>query len=216
VPRPIHVEGADHVLELLVRDHPAHEHHIGPVVVEPAGECAIGNDVEVGEVGNDRQHSGVRKPERLELEPVVLGVAEGQLTAIDVGSELAAAAEAQLDEILVNSDEVLGGRDVVVDERHSPGQRVRGPRRPRSDREMVDQDVVWRDPADHIAVVERQVLESGIRGLHEDGRVVSGCRKRALNPEYFVTDRVAIAERGEHLMNARTRPGGSGHRATAA
>ena len=42
VPCPVDVERADHVLELLVRDDPAHEHHVGPLVVEPAASARSG------------------------------------------------------------------------------------------------------------------------------------------------------------------------------
>ena len=45
----------------------------------------------------------------------------------------------------MDADEVLGRRDVVVDEHHPAGQRVRRARRARADREMVDQQVVRSD-----------------------------------------------------------------------
>ena len=106
------------------------------------GEQSVRRDVEVREVGHDRQHAGGAEAERLELLPVVLGVAEREVAAVDVGRQLAAAVEAQLDELLVDADEVLGRRDVVVDEHHAAGQRVGDARGARADREVVDQDVV--------------------------------------------------------------------------
>ena len=59
------------------------------------------------------------KPSASSSGAVVLGVAEREIAAVDVGGQLAPAAEAQLDEVLVDADEVLRRRDVVVDERHA-------------------------------------------------------------------------------------------------
>ena len=142
MPRPVRVKGADHVLEFLVRDHAADEHHVRPAVVEPAGEHAIGSHVEVREIGDHGEDAGVAEAETLELLAVVLGIAERQIAPCNVGGQLAPAAEAQLHQVLVHADEVLGRRDVVVHERHPAGQRVCRPRRPRADREVVDHDVV--------------------------------------------------------------------------
>ena len=85
VPRAVDVEGADDVLELLVRDHPAHEHDVGPAVVERPGGHQVGRQIEMREVGDDRQHAGRAESEVFELLPVVFGVAERQLAARDVG-----------------------------------------------------------------------------------------------------------------------------------
>ena len=145
VPRAIDVKGADHVLELLVRDHAADEHHVGPLVVESRRERAIRCQVEVAEVGNDRQHAGGGEAERLEFLAVVFGVAEREVAAVDVGGQFAPAPETELDEIVVDAEEVLGRRDVVVDERHPAGQRIRDARGAGSDREVMDQDVFGGD-----------------------------------------------------------------------
>ena len=55
---------------------------------------------------------------------VVLGVAERQVAAVDIGGQLAPSAEAELDQVLVDAEEVLRRRDVVIDEDHPLGQRV--------------------------------------------------------------------------------------------
>ena len=90
--------------------------------------------------------------------------------------QLAPAAEALAGQRAVDADEVLGRRDVVVDERHAIGQRVRRPRRLRPDREMVQQQVVGMAGVDQLAVVARQRLEPAIGGLDEDVRLVAGAR----------------------------------------
>ena len=82
------------------------------------------------------------KPERLEFLPVELRVAERQVAAVGVRRQLAPAVVAEPHEQAVNVDEVLGRRDVVVDEHHPVRQRVRDARRLRPDGEVVDQDVV--------------------------------------------------------------------------
>ena len=52
-----------------------------------------------------------------------------------------------------------------------------------------------------IAVVDRQVLEPRIGGLDEDLRLVPGAAQHALNAEHLVSDRIAVAERRQNLMN---------------
>ena len=109
--------------------------------------------------GHDRQHGGARKAERLEILAVELRVAEREIAAVDVGAQLAPAAEALPRQRPVDADEVLGRRDVVIDERHPIGQRERRPRRLRSDRKVVEQQVVGMAGVDQLAVVARQRLE---------------------------------------------------------
>ena len=46
-----------------------------------------------------------------------------------------------------------------------------------------------------------QVLEPRVGGLDENLRLVAGAPQRALNAEHFVPDRIAIAQRGEHLVD---------------
>ena len=64
---------------------------------------------------------------------------------------------------------------------------------------------------DQLAKVACERLEPRVGGLDEDLRVVAGRPQDALDPEHLVPDRIAIAERGEDLMNpnhARCRPSG--------
>ena len=73
------------------------------------GQERVLGRVEVREIGDDREHAGRAEAERLELLAVVFGVAERQVAAIDVRRQFAAAAEAELDQLFVDPDEVLGG-----------------------------------------------------------------------------------------------------------
>jgi hypothetical protein len=66
---------------------------------------------------------------------------------------------------------------------------------------MVNQDVVGVADIPQLAVVTRQVLDARLCRLDEDIRLVAGAAEDALNAEDFVANRVAIAERGQHLMD---------------
>ena len=136
----------------------------------------FGGAIEVREVRHDRQHRGPGKPERFEVLPVELRIAQRQIAAVDVGLQLAAAAEALPRERAVDADEVLRRRDVVVDERHPIGQRERRARRLRADREVVEQQVVGMAGVDQLAIVARQRLEPAVGRLDEDVRLVAGRR----------------------------------------
>ena len=199
--RVVGVEPADHVLDLLVGDHPADEDDVGPLVVEVARDQPVRLAVEVAEVGHHRQHRGAGEAERLEILAVELGVAHRQVAAVGVGLQLAAAAERLPRQGAVDADEVLGRRDVVVDQRHSIRQRVRRPRRLRPEREVVQQQVVAAAEVDQLAVVARLRLEPVIRRLDENLRLVAGGAEHALDAEHLVADGVAIAQRGEHLVD---------------
>ena len=133
--------------------------------------------------GTTGQHRGPRKAERFEILAVELRVAQRQLAAVDVRVQLAPAAEALARQRAVHADEILRRRDVVVDERHPIGQRVRRSRRLRADREMVQQQVVRMAGVDQLAVVAGQRFEPRIGRLDEDVRLDSrpraaraGCR----------------------------------------
>ena len=67
----------------------------------------------------------------------------------------------------------------------------------------MDEDVLRRDRADHLAVVDRAVLEPVVGCFDEDLGFVSGASQHSLHAEDLVADRVAVAQRGEHLMDAR-------------
>ena len=94
---------------------------------------------------------------------VVFGVAERDIGALDVRRQLPPSSKALLDEIAVHADEVVRGRDVVVHERHASRERVRRSRGAGADGEVMDEDILRRDRADHLAVVDRAVLERGGR-----------------------------------------------------
>src|SRR5262245_46251555 len=94
------------------------------------------------EVRNDRQYAGVRKAERFEFLAVVLRVAECQIAAVGVETELATTEITELDEQRVHVDEVFRWSDVVIDQHHPIWQRVGNARCARTDRKMVNQDVV--------------------------------------------------------------------------
>ena len=63
----VRVEAADDVFDLLVRDHPAHEQHVGPLVVELLRDQPVRRIVEVRQIRNDRQHRRPLEAERLEI-----------------------------------------------------------------------------------------------------------------------------------------------------
>ena len=166
------------------------------------------------EVGHDRQDAGPRKAKRGKLLPIELGIAEREIAAADVGAQLAAALPAQLDELVVDADEILGRRDVVVDERHPIGQRIGDPRGARSNREVMEQQVVGTARVQQIAIVVGQILEPRVGRLDEDLRIVAGRAQDALDAEHLVPDGVAVAERRQHLVDGtkahrRTAPGGT-------
>ena len=108
--------------------------------------------------------------------------------------------------MLVDADEVLRRRDVVVDQRHAAGQRVRRSRRARLDRKVVDQDIRWPAGADHLPVVGGQRLRAGGRPFRRRSLTRNLRPQNALDAQHFVADRVAVAERRQHLVNA-----GGGH-----
>ena len=112
---------ADEIFYLFVRDHPSDEQDVRPVVVEVTGDEPTGLALQMREVRDDREHRGAREAECLEIPPVELRVPDREIAAIGVGPQLAPAAEALTRERPVHADEILGRRDVVVDERHPVG-----------------------------------------------------------------------------------------------
>src|SRR5262245_28286396 len=67
---------------------------------------------------------------------------------------------------------------------------------------MMDEQIVRRDVIDEIAIVARQRLETPVRALCVDLRLVAGAPQRALDAQHGIADGVAISQRGEHLMDA--------------
>src|SRR5207249_3828577 len=76
------------------------------------------------------------------------------------------------------------------------------PRRLRSEREVVQQQIVRMGCVDELAIIARQRFEAVIRGLDEDVRLVSRRSEHALDAEDFVADRVAVSQRRKNLVNA--------------
>ncbi len=73
----------------------------------------------------------------------------------------------------------------------------------------MDQDVVFLDAPHHVAVVECEVLEAGIRRFDEDRGLPSGRAQRSVDAEHLVPYCVTVAEGGQHLVHPRT-PGSWG------
>ena len=125
--RVIGVKEADDVFDLLVRDHSPHKQDVRPLVVELPGEQPVRRPIEMREIRHNGQDRRPRESQRLEILAIELRVAHRQVAAIRVGAELAPAAETLARQRPVDPDEIFGRRNVVVDERHPIGQRVRGP-----------------------------------------------------------------------------------------
>ena len=51
-----------------------------------------------------------------------------------------------------------------------------------------------------IGIVKRQVLDTRLRRLDEDLRIVAGASQHALDSQHLVTDRIPVAESGEDLV----------------
>ena len=126
------------------------------------------------------------KPERLELPPVVLGVAEREVGAAGERGELAPAQRGQPEDARVVRREEARRRDVVVLQHapaRQPGERLGHRRR---DREVQDRDVAGRGRriaerprlAAHV-VVDRRARRGRTRG---PARAAGRARARALSP----------------------------------
>ena len=135
------------------------------------------------EAGHHGQHAGARETERFELLAIELRVAEREIAARRVDAELAATEITQLHQQRMHADEILRRRDVVVDEHHALGQRVGDARGPRSDREVMDQDVVGMAGRRAARGIPGEVLEPRIGGLDEDLRLVAGFAQHALDAD---------------------------------
>src|SRR6185436_10909856 len=67
---------------------------------------------------------------------------------------------------------------------------------------MVQQQVVGTARVDELTIIARQRLEAVVGRLDENLGLVSGAAEHPLNPQHLVADRVAIAERGQYLVDA--------------
>ena len=185
-PSLVGVKPANHVLDPLVRNRPADEQQIHPIVVEVARMHVVGRAAQMREIGHHRQHTRGRKAEGLELLAVEFRIAEADFAARGVQPELAPPEKALLHEQRMHVDEILRRRDVVIHEHHAIRQRVRDARRARADRKVVDQDVVGMTRVRQIPVIDGEVLETRIGGLDEDLRLVPGAAQYALDAEHLV------------------------------
>jgi hypothetical protein len=102
---------------------------------------------------------------------------------------------------LVHADEILGRRDVVVDQRHPIRERKCSPRSFGTQRKVVEQQLVRSAEVHQLAVVSSLRLEAIVCSLDEDLRVVSMGPQHPLNAEHLVADRIAVAKCGENLMD---------------
>ena len=200
-PSLVSVKPADDVLDPLVRDDPADKQQVHPLVVEPPRQAPVRRPGEMREARYHRQHAGLWKAGRFELLAVELRVAQRQIAARGIEAELTPAEEAQLHEQRMHVHEVVGWRDVVIDQHHPIGQRVGDARCARSDREVMDQDVVGMAGLGQFAVVDREILEARIGGLDEDLRLIPRLSQYPLNGDDLVTDGIAIPEGRQHLVH---------------
>src|SRR3989442_6054975 len=67
---------------------------------------------------------------------------------------------------------------------------------------MMDQQIVRAAEVDQLAVIARQRFEAVIGRLDENLGLIAGAAQDALNAEHLVADRIAVAERREHLVDA--------------
>ena len=106
-------------------------------VVEEIRNRAIGLLVEMGEIRDHGQHAGPFESKRLEVLPVEFGIAEGEVTPVGIGSQLAPSVKTFAAQRTVQADEELGRGDIVVNERHPIGQRKGRARRLGGEREVM-------------------------------------------------------------------------------
>ena len=66
---------------------------------------------------------------------------------------------------------------------------------------MVQQQIVAVAEVDQLAVIAGLRLEPVVSGLDEDLRFVAGAAQHPLDAEHLVADRVAVAQRGQHLVD---------------
>ena len=200
--RVVRVIEADQVLDLLVGDHTADKQNVRPRIVELIGQEAVGAPIEVREARNDRQHRRPGEPQLFKILPVELRIAQRKVAALGVGLQLAPSPETLACKRAVHAHEIFGRRDVVVDEGHAIGQRKRSARRPGPERKVMQQQVIGMAHVDELPVIARQRLESMVGRLDENLGLVSGPSERTLDPEHLMADRVAIAQRGQYLVDA--------------
>ena len=70
---------------------------------------------------------------------------------------------------------------------------------------MVEQKIVRMADVDQLAIVAGERLQAVVGRLDEDLRLVSLGAQDALNPEDFVSDGIAVSERGQDLVDLNHR-----------
>ena len=201
-----HREGADEVVDPLVRDDAAHEEDVRAAVVVEAPHDRRGRPVVEREVEDDGQDGRPREPGLLELAPVELAVPERELRPGGERLELAPPVVAQPREVRVEAQEEVGRRDVVVDDHQPVGGVVDEPAGGAADREVEDAHGVRRGHLPVLPERAREVGDARVHQLREDVRLVPGRAQLPLDRQGLVPDRVAVAERGEDLVDPHALP----------
>src|SRR5260221_7708555 len=66
---------------------------------------------------------------------------------------------------------------------------------------MVKQQVVSIAVVHELAIIARSRFEARVGGFDKDLGLVAGGAQDTLDAEHFVADRIAVSERGEHLVD---------------
>src|SRR5947208_3111584 len=115
-------EGRDDIVHGLVREDLAHREDRGALVGERAGDLRIRRTVEVLPVHECWDDSRIRKAGGLELLAVVLAVSDAELGGLSELLQLLAPQLRKRLQVVVETREIVTGRDVVVDDRLSRGR----------------------------------------------------------------------------------------------
>src|SRR5688572_25723888 len=100
------------VFGLLVRHEPADEKDVHPVIVELSCERRVGFEIEMREIWHYWQHRRRRESIALEILPVELRVAQGEIHPRHVRPQLTKPAIALQHQLRMDADVELGRRDV--------------------------------------------------------------------------------------------------------
>ena len=130
------------VFDLLVRRDPADEQKVHQTIVEhPIERRAVDLLRDARCVDRDREHPGRREAERLELLPVVLGIAQRQFDMADERSQFLASKRREAEQRRIVRREKRGRRHIVVLENAAAAQRGERRRHRRRQREVKDRQV---------------------------------------------------------------------------
>ena len=67
----------------------------------------------------------------------------------------------------------------------------------------MNQQIVRADLVDHLAIIDGQIFKARIGGFHDDLGLVARGAQDTIDPEYLVSDGIAVPERREDLVDAR-------------